>query len=406
VAVARPRGKSAEQGSGSDDEPPPTAPTKKWRGRRLILVGAAAAVAVVAAIAATLYVVGRNNNSGASRPAPAAVLDGTYRRDYDFAKQTRNGAPDPQPNTNNSSWWAYRSVCTSTGCVATGTKLDDKNHAVAQTPAVTMTLHFVDGRWQDDPINSKIPGQRCLGADGKTVAAGTDTMAATFSWEPQPDGTLRGVETATTLTSDCGFGGRVVQVPFVATRLGDVPPGVNVADPATVTASPATSTPPPAVAGPVLDGTFRVDYDFPNETVNGAPMAGPQPQTDWWAFHSLCRPSGCVATGAALAAANHQEAAGNANVVRFVDGNWRDMPHIGSPPQCPEATNGTATDIELYGWSFEPQPDGTLRGAFTVTILTNECGNHGTVYKTPILATRVGDVPPAVVLADPALFQS
>jgi len=28
------------------------------------------------------------------------------------------------------------------------------------------------------------------------------------------------------------------------------------------------------------------------------------------------------------------------------------------------------------------------------------------VYKTPIVATRVGDVPSAVILADPALFHS
>jgi hypothetical protein len=32
-------------------------------------------------------------------PAPLAVLDGTYRLDYDDAKETLNGAPDPTPNT-------------------------------------------------------------------------------------------------------------------------------------------------------------------------------------------------------------------------------------------------------------------------------------------------------------------
>jgi serine/threonine-protein kinase len=52
---------------------------------------------------------------------------------------------------------------------------------------------------------------------------------------------------------------------------------------------------------------------------------------------------------------------------------------------------------------LEPQPDGTLRGTETETVLTNECGNQGT-WRTPLSVTRTGDVPRAVVLADPALF--
>jgi len=53
---------------------------------------------------------------------------------------------------------------------------------------------------------------------------------------------------------------------------------------------------------------------------------------------------------------------------------------------------------------LEPQPDGTLRGVQTETVLTNECGNQGTVYQTPIVASRTGDVPGSVTMADPALF--
>jgi serine/threonine-protein kinase len=54
--------------------------------------------------------------------------------------------------------------------------------------------------------------------------------------------------------------------------------------------------------------------------------------------------------------------------------------------------------------SYQPQPDGTLRGVGTTIVLTNECGHQGSVYKTPVVATRIGDVPPSVVVADPALF--
>ncbi|HET9892377.1 MAG TPA: hypothetical protein VFQ42_17940, partial [Mycobacterium sp.] len=43
-------------------------------------------------------------------------------------------------------------------------------------------------------------------------------------------------------------------------------------------------------------------------------------------------------------------------------------------------------------------------GVQTETVLTNECGNQGTVYRTPVVATRTGDVPGSVTMADPALF--
>jgi serine/threonine-protein kinase len=41
-----------------------------------------------------------------------------------------------------------------------------------------------------------------------------------------------------------------------------------------------------------------------------------------------------------------------------------------------------------------------------MTILTNERGRQGNVYKTPIVVTRTGDVPRTAVLADPAMLQS
>ncbi|WP_375488010.1 serine/threonine-protein kinase, partial [uncultured Mycobacterium sp.] len=54
--------------------------------------------------------------SGASIAKP--LLQGTYRLDYDRAKQTSSGviANDGAQT----SWWAFRSSCTATGCAATG----------------------------------------------------------------------------------------------------------------------------------------------------------------------------------------------------------------------------------------------------------------------------------------------
>jgi hypothetical protein len=65
---------------------------------------------------------------------------------------------------------------------------------------------------------------------------------------------------------------------------------------------------------------------------------------------------------------------------------------------------GNDSEWQADSWSLQPQADGTLLGVNTLTGLTNECGLQGNVYKIPIVVTRIGDVPPSVVLADPALF--
>ena len=399
--AARPPEKTAVPSAQAD-----TDKQKRRRRRRIILVAAAIAVVTFTAIGVVGYMIQPKKHTP-STPAtgtptpPAAVLDGTYRLDHDYAKETLNGAPIPQPNIDTTSWWAFRSSCTSTGCVATGTKLDKDNHQVARTPAATDILYFADNHWQDStPLQHQVPMQRCLGANGE-VTAGEQTEMVSWSWEPQPDGTLRGVVTGTGLTNECGKQGEVIQFPSVARRVGDVPPGVTVADPATVSPSATASIPDRVFGGPVLDGTYRVDSDNAHQTANGVPVSNPVPnKTHWWAFRSLCTSTGCVATGSQLADTNHQESAGVPDVLHFIDGRWQDTPYLQPPNesvQCP-GTNGTVTFTKTISWSLEPQPDGTLRGVATGTVLTNECGNQGTVWRTPIVATRVGDVPPAVIL--------
>jgi serine/threonine protein kinase, bacterial len=384
--------------------PLPSAPTDRrlWR-RRAVLWGAPAVVLLLIA-GVTLAVTRHDRPNAATAPPtpPAAVLDGTYRLVYDYTKRTFNGAPAPLPNTDNTLWWAFRSLCTSTGCVATGTGLDKTNPKVMRTPAVTSVLHFADGHWQQTPDRIQQDQPRCLGVDGKVVA-GAETITGAWSLEPQPDGTLRGVRTTTVVTNECGGQGLVLQVPFVANRTGDAPTGVTVADPAGVTASPSTSTPAPPAAGPVLDGAYRFDFDFVDQTVNGAPATGGRNETHWWAYHSSCISTRCVAVGASLVDDNQQEPVGSADVLQFTDGRWQNTPYLADPAPCPTGT-GNGTQTETFSWSFEPQPDGTLHGTQTDTVVTNECGRQGYVYKTPIVATRIGDVPPAVVLADPALF--
>jgi serine/threonine-protein kinase len=401
---ARPASRSAPEGRhrGTTQS---TVAKSGWRAvgrrRRWILLGAATVVVALTVIAAFGYTTQQMHKTTPS--PPGAILDGTYRLVYDTTKRTDNGAPaPPQPNTDNTSWWAYRSLCTSSiGCVAIGTKFDPHNPRVMLTPASTAVLHFADGHWKDTPPRFQNDEPKCLGVDGKVVA-GTETMAPARSLEPQPDGTLRGVSTTTVLTNECGNQGKVIQVPFVATRTGDRPIDVSVADPAGVAASSSTSAPAPPAASPVLNGAYRFDYDNTHQTVNGHPTRNPEKtETHWWAFSSLCTSTRCLATGATLADNNQQEPSGLADVVQFIDGSWEDTPSLLNPVPC---DTGNSTQMTTSGWSFQPQADGTLRGVATDTVITNECGRQGDVYKTPFVVTRIGDVPPRVVLADPALF--
>ncbi|MGZ4513285.1 MAG: serine/threonine-protein kinase [Mycobacterium sp.] len=387
-----------------DAGPPGRSAPKGRHGARRNRILLAAATALVALIVIGYIIVDMTSAATTHNQRPTAsgpVLDGTYRMDFDRTKRTKNGAPDPSTDTS-SAWWAFRSSCGGTGCIAAGTKLDDHTTHSAGAPADTDNLHFVRGHWQSGPDARQVPRQHCLGTDGK-VASGAETVTSTMSLEPQPDGTLRGVQTETVLTNECAGQGTVSQTPVVLTRSGAVPQGVTVTDPATVTGAPASGAPTPSVAGPTLDGTYRLDYDVANQTANGAPTTGGGAETHWWAFRSQCTTAGCVATGAGLKGTNHNDANGVARVLRFADGHWQDTPYLQPPVRC-AGTSTRGSDTSALSLSLVPQPDGTLRGVATETVLTDDCGNQGTVFRTPVVGTRTGDVPPGVVLADPTLF--
>lgn len=394
-------------------ETPPGAGKPKPRSRSRILVAAAIAAVLLTAIGVVAFVMrpttgtvsASQASSATSPPVPAvAPFDGTYSFDYDYNKQTINGAPYAVHTTDTTSWWALRSSCKSTGCVATATELDPKDHQVAHTPATSAEYHFVDGHWQSAPVQRQLGQPRCLGTDGQVVA-GANTVMLTWSLAPQPNGTLTGAKTGTALTNECGLQGQVAVAPVVAARVGDVPASVAVADPATVSSSPSTNTTAPHVAGPVLDGTYRVDFDLQNQTINGAVTGLATAVQQWWAFRSVCTSAGCVAAGSELDESNQQEGNGTTGVLRFTDGHWQGMPVLQAPSQC-DGTTQPLTDDETRLWSWDPQPGGTLRGIEIGTILSNECGKQGTVYRTPFVATRTGDVAPSVIVADPALFET
>ncbi|WAJ47445.1 serine/threonine-protein kinase [Mycobacterium sp. Aquia_216] len=208
------------------------------------------------------------NPALASRPSvPAAsaapkpggpVLNGTYQLTYDRSKKTTNGVAIRHDGAD-TSWWAFRSACTTNGCAATGTMLDDTNHQAASTAdgGETDTLRFVGGYWQGAPQQERVG---CRQPNGQVRATQQETVA--WSLAPQPDGTLRGTETETALSNECGAQGAVVRVPVVATRVGDAPAGVTLADPSQVINTSTTPAHPvPAVLGGLCTDVDKLAYD-------------------------------------------------------------------------------------------------------------------------------------------------
>ncbi|MBO0865465.1 MAG: serine/threonine protein kinase [Mycobacterium sp.] len=194
--------------------------------------------------------------SASSVAAPA--INGAYRLDYDREKQTSNGVI--ASNGVQSSWWAFRSSCRATGCAATATKLDDASHEAANTAGGggTDVLRFVDGHWQGAPRQQQV---RCRQVNGTAIS--TESKSVVWSLTPQADGTLRGVQTETVQSNECGAAGSVLRVPVVATRIGDVPPNVTVADPAKASNAPVAPAAPssaPTLGGPCTD-TDKLAYD-------------------------------------------------------------------------------------------------------------------------------------------------
>lgn len=200
----------------------------------------------------------------AASAAPTAggpALNGTYRLAYDQAKRTTNGISIRHDGAA-TSWWAFRSVCTTNGCAATGTQLDDATHQVANTTdgGQADTLRFVGGYWQGAPVQQRVG---CTQPNGQVWATQQETIA--WSLAPQADGTLRGTETETVLSNECGAQGAVVRVPVVATRAGDAPAKVALGDPSQViNTSTTASAPAPPVLGGLCSDVGKVAYDPTN----------------------------------------------------------------------------------------------------------------------------------------------
>jgi serine/threonine protein kinase, bacterial len=239
---------------------PPTTRRRRWPW--VVGLGSAAAALCVALLGVGI-VIGRGNHaaspqaggpvtairssaaaaapttpSGRNFPSPDEALDGSYRVDINRAQQTYNSTPDPQP-PNVSTWWAFRTSCTPTACVATGTMLDGNDHqnlnpAGGDKPLV---LDFRDGAWQSRPDKVTFD---CLGPNG-APAKQTTTQAIRLE---QSHGALRGTMTVKVNSNECSQQGATIEIPAVATHVGEVPAGVEVPSAPTI-APPEPARPTP-----------------------------------------------------------------------------------------------------------------------------------------------------------------
>jgi serine/threonine-protein kinase len=252
---------TAGQPVASDDSTgPPTGRRRRWPW--VVGLGSAAAALCVALLGVGI-VIGRGDHAASPQaagpvtairssaaaaapttpssrnfPGPGEALDGSYRVDVNRAQQTYNGTPDPQP-PNVITWWAFRTSCTPTACVATGTMLDENDHqnlnpAGADKPLV---LDFRDGAWESRPDKVTFD---CLGPQG---APAKQTTTQTIRLE-QLHGALRGTMTVKVNSDECSQQGATIEIPAVATHVGEVPAGVEVPSAPTI-APPEPARPTP-----------------------------------------------------------------------------------------------------------------------------------------------------------------
>lgn len=226
-----------------------------WGGhsRRAWFISIGALLAALAALGATVFALwwGKGSEAGPTAKVgpptrlapPGPVLDGTYELDSDGAHRTINGVQTSGEDITR--WWAFRSVCTTAGCVATSAEVSDSNHQVASDDHDHSVLRWRNGAWREDPDRTY---DTCNGNSDspRTVITLVRSLA------PQVDGTLKGTETDTAEDNGCGAQtkGEVIQFPILAKRVGDVPPGV-VADPATAVPPEPTAAPPAAAPSSV-----------------------------------------------------------------------------------------------------------------------------------------------------------
>jgi hypothetical protein len=170
----------------------------------------------------------------------APPLDGTYRQDFDEASITTDGRMDPGSDAD-PRWFAFRSLCTEAGCVASGDYLDPHKLGLPlQHSSAGLILHWIGDHWEySDTYKSD-----CSGPNGDAQ----QEISNVWQFTHQPDGFFSGTATRTTLSDECGNEGATRVEPFTLTRTAPPPPGTI--RPSVDLASQAPAPPPSAHRSP------------------------------------------------------------------------------------------------------------------------------------------------------------
>ena len=156
----------------------------------------------------------------------------------------------------------------------------------------------------------------------------------------------------------------------------------------------AASTASAYAADPVLNGTYRLDFDGQHRTINGA--ASPTANSSaTYTFTSSCAESGCIAR-AILLSSNDLEPVSAHNpdlTLQFTDGAWQLSLPYDSP--CEDG----ATRNQLLTWSLTPQAGTDVLSGFRIVATTGgSCaGDQVGPLAQPMTATRVGSAAPGVL---------
>jgi serine/threonine protein kinase len=197
------------------EEATPTPKRPGWRRPHIVIPALLTIAVLIAAGVFAAVKVSHRHKPTAAAPPPAAApntgpFTGTYRVDYGpltgFEGEPVEGAT---PSTET---WGVRSVCLSSGCVATASRRSGQTTLVS-----TLVFDEADGRWLAVGIG---PAQ-CENAPAE--------LWDVFTLQPRPDGTLSG-EYSRTTSNACGSKRTVT---FTRTADVDV---TSLPDPATQTA--------------------------------------------------------------------------------------------------------------------------------------------------------------------------
>ncbi|OBJ13021.1 serine/threonine-protein kinase [Mycobacterium colombiense] len=228
--------------------------------------------------------------------------------------------------------------------------------------------------------------------DEKDTAAAPEDVAATTPDEPDVPLKRRPRKVLLGAAAVAIVAGALVAGIAIGRHTGTTPK--QVAAP-----TPTTPAPPPAP----LDGSYRIEAERTKQTYNY--VADPQPPDvrTWWAFRSSCKPEGCSAAAMQLDDNDHRQGmspGGGSLFMKFTDGEWQsaavdlDFPCVG--PDGSQSTQSTTMVLAL-----RPQPNGEFVGEEVVTVRTDECGQRSAVIRVPTVASRTGEVPPAVAVPEP-----